>query len=99
MTTVVHCKRDYYNTMIDRSSKWGNPFTHIKGPSRGKYIVDTREESIDAYEEWITKGEGMHLLEDLHELKDKILGCWCKPKSCHGDILCKLVNEKYDNSN
>ena len=29
----------------------------------------------------------------LGELRGKILGCWCKPKPCHGDILVKLVEE------
>ena len=24
----------------------------------------------------------------------KTLGCWCKPKSCHGDILLELANQK-----
>jgi len=30
------------------------------------------------------------------ELKGKILGCWCAPKACHGDILeelCKTYNK------
>jgi hypothetical protein len=34
-------------------------------------------------------------MNDLPELKDKILGCYCKPLSCHGDILKKYV-EKID---
>jgi hypothetical protein len=37
-------------------------------------------------------------MNDLHELKDKVLGCWCKNlggggKSCHGDILVKWVKK------
>lgn len=32
------------------------------------------------------------LLADLHQLKGKVLGCWCKPGPCHGDILVSLVN-------
>ena len=27
------------------------------------------------------------------ELKGKTLGCFCKPKSCHGDVLVELANE------
>ena len=30
----------------------------------------------------------------LNELKGKNLGCWCKPKSCHGDQLLKLLQPK-----
>jgi hypothetical protein len=33
-------------------------------------------------------------MERLKELEGKALGCWCKPKSCHGDVLIKLIEEK-----
>jgi hypothetical protein len=26
------------------------------------------------------------------ELKDKTLGCWCKPLPCHGDILAEIAD-------
>jgi len=26
------------------------------------------------------------------ELDGKILGCWCKPKHCHGDELIRCLN-------
>ena len=78
--------------MIDRSSKWGSPFSYKKN-STAQYRVSTRKESIDSHKEWLVNGEGQYLLKDLHELKGKTLGCWCNPKqSCHGDILVELVN-------
>lgn len=96
-TTVVHCKKSPYDVYIGRPSKWGNPFTHIKdNKTLAKFIVRNRKEAINAYREWIENGEGKHLLNDLHELKNKVLGCWCHPKSCHGDVLTELVN-KYCN--
>lgn len=33
------------------------------------------------------------LLAALPELKGKVLGCFCKPKACHGDVLADLVNK------
>ena len=30
---------------------------------------------------------------NLDELDGKILGCWCKPGPCHGDVLIKLFKE------
>jgi hypothetical protein len=94
MCKVVHFKKDDYDVYIGRPSKWGNPFSHIKdGKNIAKYIVNTRKESIEAYREWITVGEGKHLLKDLIELRGKTLGCWCKPNSCHGDVLVELVNK------
>jgi hypothetical protein len=90
-TRVVHCKREPYDVYIGRPSKWGNPFSH-KGGTIAKFKVSSREESIQSYKEWIlTQG---HLLNDLHELKGKVLGCWCKPQACHGDVLIELIKEE-----
>lgn len=94
MTKVVNKYKNSYDVLIGRPSKWGNPFTHIKNKQTlAKHIVNSREESIEAYRKWITEGEGKHLLNDLCELKDKTIACYCKPKSCHGDILVELVNK------
>lgn len=35
------------------------------------------------------------LLADLEELRGKILGCWCKPLSCHGDVLVKILGGRH----
>ena len=91
MIRVVHCKRSQYDIYIGRPSKWGNPFSHKEG-TKAKYKVETREEAILKYKEWIqTQPE---LMGALHELKGKVLGCWCRPfRACHGDILAKLAEE------
>lgn len=92
---VVHCKKERYNVYIGRPSKWGNPFTHKQdGKTLAKYIVEDRDAAVNAYREWITNGEGKHLIDDLHELKGgHILGCWCKPQACHGDVLLELLDK------
>lgn len=97
MNRVVHCKKEKYDVLIDRTTKWGNPFTHLPLENTlAKFQVKTREEAIAAHKKWITEGEGQYLLNDLHELKDKVLGCWCKPdKSCHGDTLAELTEKKF----
>lgn len=95
-TFIVNSKKVKCEVYIGRPSKWGNPFTHNKGESLALYKTKTRKEAVDNYKLWITEGEGKHLLEDLHELRGKILGCWCKPKLCHGDILIELINEKFE---
>lgn len=80
---VVNIETDSYDVYIGRPSKWGNPFK----------IGDeyTREEAIQKHAEWIMTQD--ELLEDLHELRGKVLGCYCKPEICHGDILLKLANQ------
>jgi len=82
MTTVVHCKKAPYDIYIGRPNKWGNPFSEYKYG---------REECIQKYREWIQTQP--NLLADLHELKGKRLGCWCKPLACHGDVLAELADK------
>ena len=82
MDKVVHCKKSAFDVYIGRPSKWGNPFEIGKD--------GTRSQVIQKYEDWIqTQPE---LMDALPELKGKILGCWCTPKPCHGEILKKLVD-------
>ena len=66
------------------SSRWRNPFNAKK---------HGREECLRLFEEYIRNSET--LWRDLEELEDKKeLGCWCKPQSCHGDVLLRLLEEK-----
>jgi len=90
ISVVVNCKNEDYDIYIGAPTKWANPFsTSIY--TRGIYKVNSNEEAIEKYREWITTGDGKHLLNYLHELKGKTLGCWCKPLSCHGDVLIELI--------
>ena len=76
---------------IDLGTDWGNPYSHLPA-SAAKYRVATREEAIEKYREYIKSRPD--LLARLGELEGKTLGCWCKPKSCHGDVLVELINER-----
>ena len=79
---VVHCKKSPHDVYIGRPSKWGNPFVVGKDGSR--------EEVVEKYEQWLkTQPE---LVAALPELKGKVLGCWCSPQLCHGDVLARLAN-------
>lgn len=82
MERVVHCKRETFDVYIGRPSKWGNPFVIGKD--------GTREDVIAKYETWIETQP--QLMNALPELRGKVLGCWCSPKSCHGDVLARLAN-------
>jgi len=81
MTSVVHCKRQRYDSYIGRPGKWGNPFSIGKDGNR--------EQVIEKYRKYILGKQ--ELLSQLPELKNKTLGCWCKPQACHGDVLAELV--------
>lgn len=87
---VVHNKKKPFDVYIGRPSKWGNPFTHKSG-TLAEFEVATREEAIARYEEWLMAQP--ELVEAVKaELKGKVLGCWCSPLACHGDVLAKVAN-------
>jgi hypothetical protein len=90
---VVHCKLDVFDVYIGRPSKWGNPFSHRPG-GLAEFRVATREEAVARYKEWIvTQPE---LMSALPSLQNKVLGCWCSPRACHGDVLIELLKERGD---
>ena len=86
---VVHCKREEFDVYIGRGSRWGNPYSHKVG-TLAEHVVGSRTEAIQKFEEYLLSNQD--LMSSLEELKGKTLGCWCKPKSCHGDILLRYAN-------
>lgn len=88
---VVHCKKELFDVYIGRPSKWGNPFTHKEGTT-AKIIVSSREQAVSRYRDYLKKHP--ELMEAAKkELKGKVLGCWCSPQACHGDVLMEIANE------
>jgi len=91
---VVHCKEATFGSFIyvGRPTKWGNKFTHKNGTA-AQFIVSSREEAVEAFENWIMSDEQASLRESAKvELKGKDLGCWCAPLACHAEVLLKVAN-------
>lgn len=86
----MHCKRDKFDVYIGRPSKWGNPYSHKNG-TLALYRVASVEEAIEKYEVYVRNSP--ELMHSLNELKGKVLGCWCAPGPCHGDVLAQLAEE------
>lgn len=78
---VVHCKRAEYDVYIGRPSKWGNPYVIGRDGDRA--------EVIGKYEEWLKGQPG--LMDELADLHGLVLGCWCSPAPCHGEVLVRLA--------
>ncbi len=70
---------------IDRRSIFGNPF-HISKTC-------TREEAVNAYEEWFYEQitHSANFENKILALKGHTLGCWCTPLLCHGDVIIKYL--------
>lgn len=97
MTRVVNVKHENYDILIGRIRgqlfHYGNPF----------YIGrdGDRPEVIDKFRRWLNGDPEFAdveperrgwILRNLHLLKDKILGCFCKPEDCHGDVYVELLD-------
>ena len=83
MIRVVNAHREPYDVLIARPSKWGNPFQIGRDGNR--------DQVIKMYEVLVRRRPD--LIAALPELAGKRLGCYCKPLSCHGDVLVKLLRE------
>lgn len=93
MTRVVNLKNESFDIYIGRGSKWGCPYTIIKDrPTLADFIVDSKEEALAKYKEYVLASP--ELMEALDELEGKVLGCFCKPELCHGDVLLELLSKK-----
>ncbi len=77
-----------YNINVNgaNKSKWCNPYS-VK--QYGRY------ECLEMYKKYINDN-----IENINELKGKVLGCWCNNnENCHGDILVSLINCGHSNIN
>lgn len=100
-TYIVHFKKFEHDIYIGRPSKWANPYTHKDlEKTKAKFQVSSRKEAIEQYEKYLNESG---LINDIEELRGKILGCWCcnfpcdgseKTFVCHGQVISKILNEK-----
>ena len=85
---VVNLRKEKFDVYIGRPSKFGNPFPLANGSSLQK-----RMECINKYEKWL-RNQPELISQMKKELSGKVLGCYCKPLPCHGDIIIKVIKER-----
>ena len=85
-TRVVNKYKEPFDVYIGRGSIWGNPYT---------VQAYGRKLCIEMYEQYMRQRlhQEPELYLELLKLDGKVLGCFCKPKPCHGDVLVKLIQE------
>ena len=83
---VVNKYKEKYDVYIGRPSIFGNPFS-VKEYGR--------EGCIEKYKEYFYKRikEDVKFKEEVLKLKDKVLGCFCKPLACHGDVIAEYLDK------
>lgn len=86
-TRVVNLKKDPYDVYIGRGSPFGNPYRI--GPD------GNRADVIEKYRTYFEKKIKTNAVfkRQVEGLRGKILGCFCKPLACHGDIIVEYLEE------
>ena len=90
-TKVVNLYKEKFDVYIGRAGKgkdgyFGNPFPLQKGADPGSTLKKYKEYFYDRIE----KDE--EFKNRIESLKGKTLGCFCKPKPCHGDIIKEYLD-------
>ncbi|MCK0769984.1 DUF4326 domain-containing protein [Chromohalobacter canadensis] len=71
---------------IGRGSYWGNPYSMYEdGEDREEVIRKYKYDFV--FEKFPNKDKN-----EVYKLAGKRLGCFCKPESCHGDVLADFLN-------
>ena len=93
MCIVVNLRSSKYTVYIGRAGhgqdgRFGNPFRVGKDGAQGECVKLFRDwlygESREAYE------MRCRIITEIPY--DAVLGCFCKPRACHGDVIAELVN-------
>ena len=87
---------------IGRGSPLGNKWSHMEN-TKAEHKVSTREEAISKYSENFHHAmmndalfaRGVDIItETLLRGQDVNLVCYCKPASCHGDVIKKHIDHR-----
>lgn len=87
-TTVVNKRQSAFDVYIGRPSMFGNPYEIGRDGTRAEVIV--------AYSIYFDQriNRDPKFREAVEALRDKTLGCFCKPLACHGDVIVEYLESK-----
>ena len=97
-TRVVNMKDDGYDVYIGRAGHgedgyWGNPVRLYEQCSWCDDIHITKGSTLKCFKLYFDKRleEDPEFKRRTIKLKGKVLGCFCKPDKCHGDIIADYL--------
>jgi len=100
-TTVVNLRNSAYDVYIGRaghgkSGYFGNPIIRGKKCQECGEIHWNDGDTLQCYRQYFESR--LHFDKAFKDLilglRGKILGCFCKPKPCHGDIIAEYLNQE-----
>ena len=84
-TTVVNKRTSQFDVYIGRGSPLGNPYAIGEYGDRDEVI---RKYAYDFPLRYRTEAK---FRQAVLECEGKRLGCFCKPKNCHGDVIVAFL--------
>ena len=79
--TVVNLYKSNYDVYIGRPTLFGNPYIVGKHGERGQCVEFFKEYF------YARLASDAEFREAVDSLRGKVLGCYCKPQACHGDVI------------
>lgn len=101
-TTLVNVKKKECDVYIGRrmpnvkfKAKSGHD-GYFGNPYRLEDYGGNREDCIRDFRNYFFSrlAQDKEFFQRVHTLKDKILGCWCWPDVCHGEVIVEYLNAK-----
>ena len=91
-TAAVNIYKEQFDVYIGRAGRgqdgyFGNPFRMGNGTSR--------EDAVQKFQKYFAERieKDSEFRRRVLALKGKRLGCFCKPKACHGDVIADWLNK------
>ena len=91
-TVVVNINKEPFDVYIGRAGPgedgyFGNPFRMGNRTSR--------KDAVQKFQTYFTTriAKDSEFKSQVLALKGKRLGCYCKPKACHGDVIAGWLNK------
>ena len=105
-TSVANLRHEEYDVYIGRKSgamHFGNPFSHLKSSIETVH-VKSREEAVAECRKWLDgtawndleQERRKWILGNMETLRGMRLGCFCRPKLCHGELYVEMLEGKTD---
>jgi hypothetical protein len=103
MCKVVNIYQEKYDVYIGRAGRggkgfFGNPILRNKKCRLCNELHVEQGSTLSCYKRYLDRRLEVdeEFRECVKQLKGKVLGCFCPPKPCHGDILIRACLELWE---
>jgi len=98
-TKAVNLRREPFDVYIGRAGRgqdgyFGNPVAMGRKCPVCRSVHRSGGSTLPCYKQWFANrlATDNEFLRRILELKGKRLGCFCKPRPCHGDVIVQFVD-------